>query len=186
MNRYLDIRILPDPEFAPNHLMNALFAKLHRCLVRTGVDDVGISFPEVDPVKPHLGRVLRLHGTEDSFARLLSEEWLTGMRDHVQISGVQAVPGQVEHRRVRRVQVKSSPERIRRRQIKRHQWTAEEAKKRIPDSSARMLPLPFLSIQSISSGRRFNLFIDQERAERPVAGSFNAYGLSASATVPWF
>jgi hypothetical protein len=25
MNRYLDIRILPDPEFAPNQLMNALF-----------------------------------------------------------------------------------------------------------------------------------------------------------------
>jgi CRISPR-associated endonuclease Csy4 len=30
---YLDIQVQPDPEFPAAHLMNALFAKLHRALV---------------------------------------------------------------------------------------------------------------------------------------------------------
>jgi len=186
MDRYLDILILPDPEFPPHQLMDALFAKLHRCLVRLQADDIGVSFPEVDRAKRQLGRVLRLHSTEDSFARLMAEPWLTGMRDHIRINGVEAVPDQVQHRRVRRVQAKSNPERIRRRQMKRHNWTEEEARRRIPDAAAQLLSLPFLSVQSTSSERRFRLFIDHQEADGPAAGRFNAYGLSTAATVPWF
>ena len=33
MDHYLDIRLLPDPEFPAPLLMNALFTKLHRALV---------------------------------------------------------------------------------------------------------------------------------------------------------
>lgn len=186
MDRYIDIRILPDPEFASNQLMNALFAKLHRCLVRLGAADIGVSFPGLDPKQRQLGPLLRLHGAEDAFARLLGEEWLTGMRDHVRISGVQAVPDHVGHQRVRRVQVKSNPERVRRRQIRRHQWTEEEAKRRIPDSVGRTLSMPFLTLESGSTGHRFRLFIDQTETDCPIPGLFNAYGLSGSATVPRF
>ena len=186
MDRYVDIRILPDPEFPPEQLMNALFAKLHRILVRLRTDDIGISFPGVDPAKPRFGRILRLHGTQDSLSRLLHEQWLTGMNDHVRVGVVEPVPAQVEHRRVRRVQAKSNVERIRRRQMKRHQWSEEEAKERIPDSTEKTLSLPFLSIGSASTGNRFRLFIDHKASPGPSTGKFNGYGLSDSATVPWF
>ncbi len=33
MNHYLDLHLLPDPEFSAAQLMSALFAKLHRALV---------------------------------------------------------------------------------------------------------------------------------------------------------
>mgnify|MGYP006181540093 FL=1 len=32
MDHYLDIRVLPDPEFGQVELLNALYAKLHRVL----------------------------------------------------------------------------------------------------------------------------------------------------------
>lgn len=186
MDRYLDIRILPDPEFPAHQLMNALFAKLHRCLARLGVDDIGVSFPEVDESRPSLGATLRLHGAEAAFQRLLAEPWLVGMRDHVEMTGVMPVPADVQYRRVRRAQAKSSPERLRRRQMKRHGWSEREARDRIPESIRQTLTLPFLSVESRSTGQRFHIFLRHELADGPSPGSFNAYGLSSTATVPWF
>lgn len=186
MDRYLDIRILRDPEFPTNQLMNVLFAKLHRCLVKLGSEDIGVSFPEVDEERPYLGTVLRLHGSEAAFSRLMAVPWLVGMRDHIQLSAVNPVPADVQYRRVRRVQAKSNPERIRRRQMKRHGWSEEEARERIPDTIRKTLSLPYLSLESRSTGQRFHIFLRHEPAEGPVQGSFNTYGLSATATVPWF
>lgn len=186
MDRYLDIRILPDPEFPTQQLMNALFAKLHRCLARLESKDLGVSFPEVNEDAPHLGRVLRLHASDDGFAKVMRENWLIGMRDHVQIGEVSELPEAVGNCLVRRVQAKSNPDRIRRRQMKRHGWSEEEARSKISDGVGRLLKLPFLTVESHSTGHRFRLFLRHEPLNAAAAGTFNAYGLSASATVPWF
>lgn len=45
MDYFLDIRVLPDPEFSEEMLMAALFAKLHRALGARGKGDIGVSFP---------------------------------------------------------------------------------------------------------------------------------------------
>lgn len=47
MDHYLEIRVLPDPEFSSEMLMAALFAKLHRVLGARGQGDIGVSFPDV-------------------------------------------------------------------------------------------------------------------------------------------
>lgn len=60
MDHYLEIRVLPDPEFSSEMLMAALFAKLHRVLGARGQGDIGVSFPDVN-VMP--GTHLRLHGS---------------------------------------------------------------------------------------------------------------------------
>lgn len=44
MDHYLEIRVLPDPEFSSEMLMAALFAKLHRVLGARGQGDIGVSF----------------------------------------------------------------------------------------------------------------------------------------------
>jgi CRISPR-associated endonuclease Csy4 len=186
MDHYMDLRILKDPEFPTTQLVNALFSKLHRGLVRLGANDIGVSFPNVDEKAPHLGDVLRLHGTEDAFSKLLGDAWLVGMRDHVRIGSVTQVPPVVEHRHVQRVQVKSNVERIRRRQMKRHGWSAAEAREKIPESAARILELPYVRVESQSSGHRFHLFLRHQPVAGSTVGTFNAYGLSATATVPWF
>lgn len=187
MNHYLEIAVLPDPEFTASTLMSVLFSQLHSVLVAENGGMVGVSFPEVDQSKPSLGSRLRLHGTANELERLLETEWLAAMRDYVRVSKVSIVPSVAQHIVVRRVQVKSSPERLRRRLIKRKGISEKEARMAIPDNSAKMLNLPFVSLKSKSTGQFFRLFIDHcNIRENPVAGTFSKYGLSSTATVPWF
>jgi CRISPR-associated endonuclease Csy4 len=201
MDHYVDIRLQPDAEFAPAMLMAALFTKLHKALVAGAHQDIGVSFPQMDvgdaaPARASrtgahpryaLGQVLRLHGTGLVLHKLLTTDWLTGMRDHVACGAVLAVPTDTPHRVVSRVQAKSSPERLRRRQMRRHGLTEEQAQERVPDSAAEMLNLPFLTLRSQSTGQTFRLFIrlGSEQAAA-VPGEFGAYGLSPQTTVPWF
>jgi CRISPR-associated endonuclease Csy4 len=46
LTHYLDLALLPDPEFAVPQLMDALFAKLHRQLVLMQSDSVAVAFPQ--------------------------------------------------------------------------------------------------------------------------------------------
>jgi len=187
MDHYLDIRLLPDPEFPAPLLMNALFAKLHRALVDYGGRDIGVSFPEVVQGKRTLGQRLRLHGNSTNLERLMAIGWLQGMRDHVTVTSTQPIPAEVQHCVVRRVQAKSSPERLRRRLMTRKSIDAETARTAIPDSAAETLDLPYVEIASRSTGQRFKLFIEHLKpAQTATAGTYGSYGLGTDATVPWF
>lgn len=187
MDHYVDIRLLPDPEFPPSMLMNALFAKLHRALVDTDTSAVGVSFPAHSLQPLSLGERLRLHGDAPELARIMSRDWLRGMHDHTEVHGPIGVPGGAAHRAVRRVQAKSNPERLRRRLIKRSGVDHDTALEAIPDQAAELLDLPFVTLKSRSSGQTFRLFIEHgPTASEPTPGRFGHYGLSRGATVPWF
>lgn len=186
MTHYVDIRLRPDPEFPANQLLNALFSKLHRALVQLQSDDVGVSFPEFQ-AKRSLGECLRLHGSCERLDSLMALSWLQGMRDHVDLGEILAAPADCQYRVVRRVQAQSSPERLRRRYIKRHGVTVEDAVNRLPDSIAKELDLPFVYLRSQSTGQQFRLFVEHgDLINQPLTGNFSCYGLSAVATVPWF
>ncbi len=202
MDHYVDVRLQPDAEFGPAMLMAALFTKLHKALVVGADQSVGASFPQVQEVEHmaaaktsrtgehptyRLGLVLRLHGTTTALTALMARDWLRGMRDHVQCGTVQVVPAGHGYRTVNRVQAKSNPERLRRRQMRRHGLTVEQAQAHIPDSAAETLALPFLTLRSQSTGQTFRLFIRHGPfCKEPVHGIFGAYGLSPATTVPWF
>lgn len=135
----------------------------------------------------NLGQLLRLHGCSAALSDLQGQPWLIGMRDHVQISEATLVPPNAQHCRVRRVQSDSNPDRLRRRAMKRHGLSEQQAAERIPDDAMKLLDLPYLALRSQSNGHQFRLFIRQEAPQStPSAGSFNASGLSQDATVPWF
>lgn len=185
LTHYLDIHLRPDPEFPASQLLSALYAKLHRALVELRSDDLAVSFPGY--CDKGLGQALRILGSADRLGQLMALPWLSGMRDHTQVSIAAAVPADANHRQLSRVQAKSSPERLRRRQMKRHGLTAELARERVPDSAAESLKLPFLPVRSASTGQSFMLFLRlSPPCPHPVAGRYNAYGLSTTATVPWF
>lgn len=187
MNHYIDLRLLPDPEISQPHLMGALFSKLHRALVAQHSQHIGISFPAVQTRPPWLGDRLRLHGDQAELTGLMDANWLTGMRDHVHATRVLAVPPEARHRVVSRVQAKSNPDRLRRRQMRRHGLDAEQALARVPDAVAERLDLPFVQLQSQSTAQSFRLFIRHgELLATASPGVFGAYGLSATATIPWF
>jgi len=188
MTHYLDIRLWPDPDFPAHFLMGALYNKLHRELVRIDSTRIGLSFPAHDEQRPSLGDHMRLHGSSSDLAALMSRPWLRGMSDHLRIGEIAEVPVDAAHRRVVRVQAKSNPERLRRRRMKRHGMDAETARAEIPDAARETLALPFVQLASQSTAQsRFPLFISHgELQTQPSPGSFNSYGLSREATVPWF
>jgi len=187
MDSYQEIVILPDAEFAPTVLMNALFGKLHRALAGLGCRTIGVSFPEYDSTKPSLGKRLRVHGSISSLELLTSTRWLNGFLDHVSVSGLRDIPGNAGQVLVRRVQAKSNADRLRRRMARRHGITEEDARLFITDNAEKRLGLPFVTLHSASTGQEFRLFIEQGgQLSATVPGEFSQYGLSSRATVPWF
>ncbi|HWV09617.1 MAG TPA: type I-F CRISPR-associated endoribonuclease Cas6/Csy4 [Pseudomonas sp.] len=187
MDHYLDLKLLPDPEFPTAQLMSALVAKLHRGLHDLRRTDVGISFPDVDMASHGLGPRLRLHGSAEALDTLLALNWLSGMRDHLSLGELARIPEQVKWRCVSRVQVDSNPERARRRLMKRHGVSEDEARQRIPDSAGQRCDLPYVVLRSKDNGHSFRLFIRHgPLLETPISGPFGAYGLSTRASIPWF
>lgn len=187
---YIDITILLDPEFSHTHLMGALLSKLHRALVQLQSSSIGVSFPQHVNEPRHqrtLGHVLRLHGQPPALQRLMAQDWLRGMRDHVTLTPLAAAPPDALHRQVLRRQFKTNANRLRRRRMQRKGETAEQARAAIPDSVERRPDLPYAQLRSHSTGQPFCLFVAHGPTQ-PVAvsGPFNTYGLSLGATVPWF
>ncbi|MGQ8774829.1 type I-F CRISPR-associated endoribonuclease Cas6/Csy4 [Serratia sp. NA_112.1] len=184
MDHYQDICVLPDPEFSEPMLMAALFAKLHRALAADGQGKIGVSFPDMQRTP---GAVLRLHGGHEALNELQKSGWLKGLRDYTGVGAIQAVPAGAQYRTVSRVQVKSSVERLRRRAVSKGWLTEEQAKEKIPRANEQRSSLAFIALKSLSTGQSFRLFVKQgELRETPVEGRFSFYGLSPSATIPWF
>jgi CRISPR-associated endonuclease Csy4 len=175
LTHYLDIHLRPDPEFPAAHLLSALYAKLHRALVLMGGKQIAVCFPEMS--HRDVGSQMRLLGPADALDKLMALDWPRGMRDHAQFD---------ELATLHRVQAKSSAERLRRRQMKRHGLSYEQACVRVPEGKGRLLNLPFVQLSSGSSGQKFSLYLQMKPAAAAMEGVFNTYGLSHTATIPWF
>ncbi|ELY4704820.1 type I-F CRISPR-associated endoribonuclease Cas6/Csy4 [Cronobacter sakazakii] len=65
--------------------------------------------------------------------------------------------------------------------------TEEEAQQRLSGLQVQQTALPWIQVKSLSSGQQYRLFIQHGALQpTPVSGTFSSYGLSASATIPWF
>lgn len=187
MDYYLEITILEDPEFSAPIIMNALFSKLHRALVLVSDHDIGVSFP--DAGKKTLGKQLRVHGLKERLLQLEELPWKKGLGDFTQVSEIRPVPETDEFWLVQRVHVQSSAERVRRRAMKRHDLSYEQALEKFPDTAGKQLDLPFVRLKSNSTGgHQFPLFIKQTTTNTNNSSeiSFTKYGLSSNTTVPKF
>ena len=183
MDHYVDIKVLPDPEFKETVLLNALFSKLHRALGQVAEGRVGVSFPEVKKI---LGDKVRLHGTQADLTKLMDTNWLQGLRDYCHQSEIKKIPERVSYKTVRRVQAKSAQNK-RKRSIAKGWISEAEAIESIPDTQQKILKLPFLQIKSLSNGNPMRIYVDHSKElENAVSGTFTSYGFSSSATIPWF
>lgn len=184
MDYYIDVQVLPHIEFSDSILMDELFSYLHKGLVQYGKGEIGISFPNVDK---KLGSLLRLHGNQLALERLMNSCWHNRLKDEIKVSAITPIPGEVTYRIVKRVQVKSNPERLIRRSVKKGWLSAEEAALKISNKTEKKLSLPYLKLKSISTGQSFRLFVEHGPIlNKPKPGSFSAYGFSSDATIPWF
>ncbi|MCT4627550.1 type I-F CRISPR-associated endoribonuclease Cas6/Csy4 [Halodesulfovibrio sp.] len=185
MDYYLDFTVLPDLEFSSPMLMNNLFAKLHRQIGAYGEKQIGVSFPEVTACC--LGAVLRLHGTQQKLELLLCDNWMKGLRDYVEQSSIKPVPKDtVRYRTVRRVQKKSAHNK-RKRSVAKGWLTEEAAQEAIQERGSDMLTHPYIQLRSLSTNSMMRIYIAHGAIQKEaVSGAFSSYGLSSTATIPWF
>ena len=181
MDCYIEIKVLPDPEFDSITLMNALYSKLHRALVDVGQGEIGVSFPRMGKTP---GDVLRLHANRTAIDRLMACSWLKGLSDYTFVSEVSHTPQGVQHINIARIQSKKTAARLRR-AVKRGSITEQVAEKIMAEKV--QIKNPFFQLQSSSTGQCLPLFIEQGKPQQQaVLGAFNTYGLSEKTTVPLF
>ncbi|UAB71341.1 type I-F CRISPR-associated endoribonuclease Cas6/Csy4 [Vibrio sp. SCSIO 43132] len=184
MDHYLDIQVEPDIELSAPALLNNLFAKFHRTVAQTCKGQIAVSFPKQQKT---LGNTLRLHGSYHHLSILMEQPWLKGLRDYTQVGSISPVPESIlGYRTVSRVQ-KKSPQNMRKRSIKKGWLSAGEAIHRIPDTAQSLLALPYLQLRSLSNKNVMRIYIKLgEVSQTQTAGEFSSYGLSRTATIPWF
>ncbi|WP_031434618.1 type I-F CRISPR-associated endoribonuclease Cas6/Csy4 [Methylomarinum vadi] len=183
MQHYVDVRIKPNAEMPENVLLNKVYTKLHKALCDLKSTDIGVSFPEY---KLKLGCVIRVHATEKRLEALQQGDWLGGLIGYCTISPVQSIPDQVQYRIVSRIQSTMSPAKLKR-LIKRGSIRKSEVKQYKARMFQKGLDNPFLELQSASNGHLHRRYIAFSKLmDKPVQGEFDQFGLSKTATVPWF
>lgn len=186
MTHYINLKVVPDPETTAAQILGVLYNKLHLQLVEMQATDIAVSFPDYSKNPLGVGNVLRLCSSDERLKKLLSQDWLKGVRDHVRLSEILPIPDEAEHRRFWRKQPKTNVGRLRRRRMKRKNESYEQAKEAIPSTVERKPNLPYVHLRSLSSKQNYCLFLELGRSQESVEGKFNSYGLSTEATTPWF
>jgi len=183
MDYYLDIEIKPDAEMRESPLMNLVYSKFHKALVKIKTEQIGVSFPKY---QTKLGHLLRLHGDESNLRKLQDLNWLGGLSGYCVISAVKNVPTNAKYRTVSRIRTNMSWSKLERLK-RRRSITPDEEKIYKAKMFSQGLDSPYLDLESGSTGKkhrrffRFGPLLDQ-----PIDGKFDSYGLSKVATVPWF
>ena len=183
MDHYIDVLLLSDPELSLPILMNALFSKFHKALCNLHSTGIGVSFPKQGP---NLGNLMRIHGTSTLLTKLQQLNWIGPMVGYCKIGDILPVPPQVKYCRVFRIQPNMSPAKLRR-LIKRGSIAEDETHRYKSKMISQCLFKPYIELTSGSTGHRHRRYIAfGPLQDKPVEGKFDQFGLSSTATVPWF
>jgi CRISPR-associated endonuclease Csy4 len=200
MKFYLDITLLPDAEANLGFIWQKVYQQIHLALVENktanGNSTIAISFPEYGNGVFPLGNKLRLLASNQEMLKTLEvTKWLNGLNDYVHCTSIKGVPLNVTtFACFSRKQVKRNMDRLARRRAKRKQESLKQALQYYADFNDQNSKLPFVNIVSLSSNdsvkfsnkNKFRLFINKETFEKSYEGEYSCYGLSNTATVPWF
>ena len=183
MESYIDITIKPDAEMRENVLLNKVYTKLHKALVTLNSDCIGVSFPSYQ-VK--LGRVIRIHSNDAMLRDLLELNWLGGLVGYCDITDIKTVPSECEYRTISRIQSTMSQAKLSR-LIKRGSISEEEVKTYKAKMFTKGLDNPYLELESSSNGHNYRCYLKFGALQaEPKQGNFDTFGLSKTATIPWF
>lgn len=190
MKYYQEITLLPDEGVSVNFLMSKVFKKIHLAIVEGRKANpsakYAVSFPRYTDIC--IGDKLRVFSnSQESMEGLHLEDRLSKMSDYVHWTGVRAVPmkkikGTVVFCRYRN---NGNPEALARRYAKRHDCSYEEAllRYKYDESSSR---LPYIIVESSSTGKKFSLFIKKKEVTNSEKCGFDYYGLGDGEGVPDF
>ena len=184
---------MEDDEVPMFFIRNKTFTKLHKALHDAKQTAIGVSFPNY---KVKLGNTIRLHGKRQALEALHKSNWLGGLAGYCEVSEILPVPESIKgYRTVSRKQptmtLKKLEKRIQHQKASGVLNTEDEIKAYQRQYKEKMyassLDNPYLELQSTSTGKLYRVFIQMgEIQDNPVSGEFNYFGLSKTATIPWF
>lgn len=192
MNVYIEITLLPSADIGLYFLWEKVFQQIHLGLVEmqtsNGKVPIGISFPEYSTEKNQLGSKLRLFAEDETVLEALNApKCLKRFTDYVHLPRIRQVPDKIStYGYYKRLQPKSSKERLARRKAKREGIEVTQALKILEGYNEQHVKNPFINMNSQSSEQRFKLFILKQEATDFINEGFSTYGLSQSSTVPEF
>jgi len=183
MNYYIDITLKPDAEMRENVLMNTVYSKFHKALFTLKSASIGVSFPKYNVL---FGKVLRIHGDQSYLNDLQGLDWLGGIKGYCEVSVISLVPESTQHRTVSRKQANMTEAKLRR-LIARNSISQDEVKNYKAKMFTQSLDNPYFELVSNSSSEKHRRYIQfGDLNNTPVEGCFDEFGLSKTATVPWF
>jgi CRISPR-associated endonuclease Csy4 len=183
MDFYIDVQLKPDAEMPVNKLLNAMYSKLHKALCDLKSESIGVSFPAYRVL---LGKQIRIHGSSANLSALQQLNWMGGLVGYCDFSQMLDVPKDHLHRTVGRKQTTMSHAKLNR-LLKRGSITEQEVKQYKAKMFTKGLDNPYLELISGSSGHKHRRYIEfGELQGQQVLGNFDQFGLSKTATVPWF
>jgi CRISPR-associated endonuclease Csy4 len=193
---YQEITILPSVDTSSGFLWSKVFSKLHQGFVPmedgTGNKLIRVSFPDYDAKRKEsgLGNKLRIFADDKkTLEHLEVKKDLEFLSDYVHITSIKEVPCNVRsYSCFKRYQAKCirSNRNIALAFAKRNGTSYEEELSRISTRQQGKTDLPYIVIQSSSTGCKFKLFITRTEVARHSDGIVTSYGLSDTATVPNF
>jgi len=206
MNYYLDITLLGNMEANLGFLWQKIFQQVHIALVDNKVGDnesaIALSIPGYTIIESKkkdfpLGNTLRLLSDDnDALVKLNIHNWLRRLSDYCHIEPIKNVPVDIkQYARFKRKPIKSIERKAKSRAEHLNKPYAEVLDYLIKEGRSPLkCKLPFINVESQNTKKRveqgvssqFLLFIECSLFEAPVSGKFDCYGLSKTATVPWF
>ncbi len=184
MDSYIDLILRADEEVPLYFIRNKVFAKFHKALVDLKQTSIGVSFPKY---KTKLGDVIRIHGDQPSLTALQQSNWLGGMIGYCEVSKILPVPEKIKgYRAISRIRPTMSNAKLQR-LIKRGS-ISETATYDYREKMLRTgLENPYIELLSTSNGHKHRRYLQfGELKLKPIHGEFDQFGLSKTATVPWF
>lgn len=197
MNYYQELTIINNPELSLYELWSKLYMQLHLAFVeqKDANEQVpyGVSFPEYVNKEEDgrntisLGTKLRIFANNvDEFQALNLDKWLDRLTDYVHIKKPKPVVNVKYFLSVNRYRPKGSVEKLARRQAKHNGISITAATDKLGSYTQKLITYPFIKINSLHDKKSFSLCINQQKVNNSCIGKFNTYGLSKTATVPWF
>ena len=136
-----------------------------------------------------MGGIVRLFAHHpEILSNLSSDVRLIRLDDYIQKGEILPVPDTIqEFVQYQRVQFKENKERLVRRYAQRHQMDINQARKKYADYINPVNNIPYVTLNSLSTGQRFNLYVDEVlQASNTESLAFNSYGLTKFGALPYF
>ena len=183
MDFYIDVKLISNKEKSINYVLNEVYGRLHKELSALGSEVIGVSFPAY---KVLLGNIIRIHGSADDLTKLQRNNWVGNYIAYCDVGAILPVPTDCKFRTVSRIQPSMSKSKLTR-VIKRGSIPDNEIKEYRAKMFSKGLKEPYLELVSVSNGHKHRRYISfSELYNTHHDGRFDSFGLSKTATIPWF